>query len=252
MAIKGAQSSHRLLQLLVRVGRAHPAGIRLRDLAEQTGLTAPTVHRLVSCLLQEGFVERAPSSRRLRLGLEAMQLGLAATRDMPLADRFMPAMKRVARETGDSVFLMMRIGPDALCLHREEGSFPVKVLTVAPGTRRPLGLSGVGLAILALLPDEALWPLFQARRNDYAAVDMPLAALQRLVRAARRDGYVQHTEHRQAETSGVACAARFGHGTYAGLSVAAINSRMGQRRRVEIAALLRTEVDGVLREMAGG
>lgn len=242
----GAQSSHRLLQLLVRIGRAHPEGVRLRDLCEQTGLAAPTAHRLVACLVAEGFAERVPGSHRLRLGLEAMQIGLAATRDMPLLDRFLPAMKRIARKTDDSVFLIMRVGADALCVHREEGGYPVKVFAIAPGMRRPLGLSSVGLGIMAMLPPEEIAPIHEARRHEYAAAGVTLAALRRQIEAARRAGFVQQTEHRQAETSGVAVAARVGQATLAGLSVAAVNSRMGQSRRVEIGALLKAEIDAVL------
>jgi DNA-binding IclR family transcriptional regulator len=243
---RGAQSSHRLLQLLVRIGGAHPHGLRLRDLGEQTGLTPPTVHRLVACLISEGFVDRVPGSQRLRLGLEAMQIGLAATRDMPLAERFMPAMKRIARQTEDSVFLIMRVGPDALCVHREEGGYPVKVFAIEPGMRRALGLSSVGLGIMANLSNEEIAQIHATRRDDYAAAGVSLALLQRQVQIARRDGFVQQTEHRQAETSGVAVAARVGKSTYAGLSVAAINSRMGPARRLQIAALLKAEVEVVL------
>lgn len=247
----GARSSHRLLQLLARIGHSHPEGVRLRDLCAETGLPAPTAHRLVACLVAEGFVERIPGSHRLRLGLESMQLGLAATRDMPLLDRFRPAMKRIARRTDDSVFLMMRVGADALCVHREEGGYPVKVFSIAPGTRRPLGLSAVGLGVMAMLTDEEIAPIFEARRHEYAAAGMSLATLRRQVEAARRAGFVQQTEHRQAETSGVAVAARVGQATLAGLSVAAVNSRMGSGRREEIGALLRAEMDAALRGEGG-
>ena len=246
-ATPGARSSHRLLQLLAHIGRAHPEGLRLRDLCAQTGLPAPTAHRLVACLVAEGFVERVAGSHRLRLGLEAMQIGLAATRDMPLTDRFLAAMKRIARKTDDSVFLIMRVGPDALCVHREEGAYPVKVFAIAPGLRRPLGLSAVGLGIMAMLPADEIAAIHEARRHEYAAAGVTLATLRRQVEAARLAGFVQQTEHRQAETSGVAVAARVGQATLAGLSVAAVNSRMGRARRAEIGALLKAEIDAVLR-----
>lgn len=240
--ISGAQSAHRVLGLLRLIGQHHPQGVRVQDLALQMGLAVPTVHRLVSCLLQEGYAERVEGSRRVRLGLEAMHLGLAATRDLPLVDWFTPAMKRIARLTGDTVFLVVRSGPDALCVHREEGEFPIKVFTIAAGVRRPLGLSAVGLAILADLPEEEVARQFEARRHDYDAAGLRLTALHTVLRATRRDGYAQQTEHRAAETSGVGCAARIGAAGYAGLSVAAINSRMNPKRRAEIGQMLHHEL----------
>src|SRR3546814_14240930 len=49
-----------------------------------------------------------------------------------------PAMRRISAHTGDSSFLICRVGSDSLCLHREIGSYPVQVLAVTIGHRQPL------------------------------------------------------------------------------------------------------------------
>ena len=106
------------------------------QIAEQSDFTADLredlLHHdpLLACLVEEGFLERAAPSKLYRLGMEAMQLGLMSAGMAPVVDRFRPVMQRVARQSGDTVFLIVRSGDHALCLHREEGPYPVKAFVV--------------------------------------------------------------------------------------------------------------------------
>ena len=95
-------TSTRVLDLLKRVGFHHPQGVRLRDLISESGLDRSTTHRLLACLLDAGFVERAAPGKLYRLGMEAMQLGLLSASMVPVVERFRPVMQRIARQTADS------------------------------------------------------------------------------------------------------------------------------------------------------
>jgi len=239
--ISGAQTAHRTLDLLRRVGEKHLEGVRLAELLEATGLQRSTAHRLIACLVSEGFVERDTETRRYRLGVEAMQLGLAWGGGAPLIERCAPAMQRIARLTGDTVFLIVRSGDYALCLHREEGAFPIKAFVVDEGMRRLLGLSAVGVAMLAALPDEDIHALYQRSAVEYRRSGVSLEMLRDLVKNARRLGYSETTDWRTRETSGVGCAFLMSAHTRIGVSVAAVNSRMTEGRRKELGDLIRAE-----------
>ena len=75
----GAQTVRRALALLRLVATGQEAGVRLTDLSEMSGLSRPTVHRLLQVLLDEGAVERGAGSRNYRIGPEMLLLGLART-----------------------------------------------------------------------------------------------------------------------------------------------------------------------------
>ena len=241
-SITGAQSAARALALLRQVGAHHPQGVRLTDLIALTGQDRSTAHRLLNCLIEEGFVERALPAKSYRLGLEAMQLGLVSAGMLPVVERFRALMQKMARQSGDTVFLMVRSGDHALCLHREEGSYPIKAFVVEPGSRRLLGVSSVGIAVLARLPDAEVAAVHARQEREYHRLGLTLDKLQGLVRQARRHGFSQATDFRGEETSGVGCAFRLSSNSHAGISVAAINSRMPPARRLELGARLHAEL----------
>ncbi|HEX7391188.1 MAG TPA: helix-turn-helix domain-containing protein, partial [Acidiphilium sp.] len=67
----GTQSLNRALDLLRIVASRSRTGLRLVEAVEQTGLTRPTVHRLLQALTHQGFTAYDPASRRYHLGPEA-------------------------------------------------------------------------------------------------------------------------------------------------------------------------------------
>ncbi|MBA3405444.1 MAG: hypothetical protein H0U13_12285 [Gemmatimonadaceae bacterium] len=64
-----------------------------------------------------------------------------------------PGLLRIAKETGDTVFLTVRANNNSICAEREIGDFPIKTLVVEVGDLRPLGIGSGSLAILSALPD---------------------------------------------------------------------------------------------------
>ncbi|MEO7938601.1 MAG: IclR family transcriptional regulator [Burkholderiaceae bacterium] len=234
----GAQSASRALALLKLVGNHHPQGVRLKDLIAETGQDRSTVHRLLTCLVDEGFLERTAPSKSYRLGMEAMQLGLMSAAMVPVVDRFRPVMQRLARQTGDTVFLIVRSGDHALCLHREEGPYPVKAFVIEPGSRRLLGVSSVGMCILSRLPEAEVLAHYQRHEPQYLRLRMTADKLLRATSETRRKGYSEAQDFRTDDTNGVGCSFRLSRNTYAGISIAAIHSRMPPERRHEVAGQL--------------
>ena len=58
-----------------------------------------------------------------------------------------------AARSGDTSFLSVRRDAFAVCLHREEGAYPIRTHALEVGDRHPLGVGGGSLAILATLSD---------------------------------------------------------------------------------------------------
>ena len=98
-------------------------------------------------------------------------------------------MQRLARMSGDTVFLVIRQGDHCLCLHREEGPFPVKVFTTDIGGRRLLGLGAGGLAIMARLPDAEVLRIYERNAAEYAQADFTRERLLRAVHQTRAQGW---------------------------------------------------------------
>lgn len=240
--ITGVQSATRILSLLRIVGAHRGDGIRLRDVTELSGLDRSTAHRMLACLVDEGFVERIDSTKLYRLGLEALQWGFSSNGLATVVDRLRPMMQRLSRQTGDTVYLLVRSGDFALCLHREEGSYPIKVFTMDKGMRRPLGISAGGVAILALMPQEEVPEVYARNTAEYGRHGVSLAQFRRLVTRARSAGFSEMVHVSGEEARGVGRAFHLTQNSLAAISIASINSRMPAQRMAELGAQLDTEL----------
>ncbi|PXW50911.1 IclR family transcriptional regulator [Chelatococcus asaccharovorans] len=144
----------RAADVLKIVARAGPDGVRLTDLLPQLDLTRSTLHRIMQSLEAIEYLERVPGTRRYRLGLELFTLAVQAANPTGLLDLCRPGLLRLAAGTGDTVFLLVPQGYDAVCLDRIDGQFPIRALTEGIGGRIPLGLGSGPLILLAYMPRE--------------------------------------------------------------------------------------------------
>src|SRR4051812_10367167 len=150
--VQGTQVVGRVAQLLRIVARSADAGASLPEIVKASGLTRPTVHRLLSALAAEGLLDQGAESGTWHLGPELYVMGAVAAGRYAIEDLARPGLRRLADETGESAFLSIRRGDETVCLVREEGSFPLRSFVLHEGLRLPLGVGSAGLAILALLP----------------------------------------------------------------------------------------------------
>ena len=187
--VQGAQAVFRAIELLKLVGLNHERGISLPVLVASTGLKRATTYRLLNTLEETGLVAR--DARKLyRLGLETMQLGLATMSRVPILERCRPMMIRLARRTEDTVYLVVRNGDFAHCIHYEEGAFPIKALVLQVGGLRLLGIGSAGSALLATLTDEELERFHARRRTELQQEHRSLEQVRRQTGQTRRKGYV--------------------------------------------------------------
>jgi DNA-binding IclR family transcriptional regulator len=239
--VQGAQAIYRAVELLKLVSLNHAHGMTLAELVQITGLDRTTAYRLLSSLIQTGLVER-DALKIYRLGLEAMQLGLSTMSRVPILERCRPLMIRLARRTEDTVYLVVRNGDYAHCIHYEEGAYPIKALVLQVGGLRLLGVGSAGSALLATLSDEEIQALHARQRLELPLERRSLTTFNRQVNQTRRRGWTS-TDNLVAEgVSGVGVAFEVTPATYAAISVGAISNRMREERRQWVAQVMFEEL----------
>lgn len=247
----GAQAVDRALALLAAVGGSGPQGAALATLALATGVPKPTARRLLISLIGAHLVEQDAASR-YHLGAGAFLLGLRAGRRHDLLEQAADCVARLARASGDSAFLLVPQGDEALCLMRQEGTYPIRTHALLAGDRNPLGVGAGGLALLAALPEpeaaatlDRLGPALAARMGE-AAAEVPGD-----VARARRLGHAVNPGRVVAGSWGIGVAVRWPDGRpAAALSIAAVDNRLGPARQEELAALLHDEAAVIARRLA--
>lgn len=234
----GAQSLRRALQLLRLLAQHQEDGLKLTEVIAASGLERSTAHRLLSCLVEEQFAERSTDDKAYRLGIDAMQLGLACMRRAPLVDSCRALMQKLARMSGDTVFLVVRQGDYCVCLHREEGHFPVKVFTTDVGGRCLLGIGAGGLALMAALPDAEIERVMERHAQEYELAGFTPSGMAQAVKKTRMTGYADITDTITLGVSGVGRTFAASSTTLAAISFGAITPRLPADRKLEMAQLL--------------
>ncbi|KJL19528.1 HTH-type transcriptional regulator KipR [Microbacterium azadirachtae] len=151
-SVPGAQAIARAAELL-RLVTASPEGAALNQLATTSGLSRPTVHRLLSALRAEGLVDQDPHTARWMPGPELYLMGTVAAARYDITEIARDIVRSLAVKTEESAFLSVRRADETVCLLREEGAFPIRSFVLSEGVRFPLGVASAGLAILSFLPD---------------------------------------------------------------------------------------------------
>lgn len=239
--MKGPQTVMRALTLLRQIAALHPHGIAIGTLAQSAELDRVTAYRLVTSLVDFGLVAR-DASKNYRLGVEAMQLGLAAMRSAPIIDRVRPVMQRLARRTDDTVFLVVRSGDYGHCVHCEEGSYPVKALVLQVGGMRVLGIGSAGVTLLSTMSDQEVELLHARHLEEFKPRGPSLSQLRRLLAETRQRGYADTSDLVTDGVSGVGMRFEIDTGSHAAISIAAIRSRMTAERKQWIAGLIADEL----------
>lgn len=241
----GAQSVDRALVLLSLVGRHAGDGMALSELTAASGLNKPTVRRLMLALINGGMVDQCSRTQRYRPGPEAYLLGLRAAEHHGLIRTATRQVARLAKVTEDAACLSVRRGLHSLCLHREDGPYPIRTHALMPGAYHPLGVGAGSLAMLAALPDAEIEDTLAANHDTLVAEYpmLPPERLRELVAETRRLGHALNPGLVFPDSWGLGVALHWPDGSLAGaLSLAAIESRMQEPRcREELLPLLKRE-----------
>lgn len=183
----GPSTFRRGLEVLELLRRAGERGLTIPEIAVGTRIQRSTTYRFVDVLVQFGCVSRDDTTKRFSI----LPYWAAPDRsDEAVLEDAKSALRRISDLTGDSAFLICRSGADSLCLHREVGTYPLQVLTVAAGHRQPLGVGAAGLAFLAALPQDEVALLIEQNAPRLGAYgSMSAEQLQLLVNTTRDRGW---------------------------------------------------------------
>ncbi|WP_245266909.1 IclR family transcriptional regulator [Saccharomonospora piscinae] len=196
-----------LLSLLAERGQ-----LSVTEAGRELGIAPSSAHRLLSTLSHRDFAVRG-ERRRYRPG-PALR-GLSVVEDPPpLTDRVRPYLERLFDEVGETVHLMVRVGPEVRFVDGVEGRQPLRV-GLRTGARMPAHRTSGGKAMLADLTAaevEALWEPHGPAAGR--------AALTGELDAVRRRNYGLNHDESEAGVTALGASLGWIDGQHAALTVA--------------------------------
>jgi DNA-binding IclR family transcriptional regulator len=193
------------------------------ELAEESGYPRPTVHRILSTMLDVGWVSKTEAGL-WTLGPSLFRFGSLAADSFDIRRSARPYLAALASRTGDSSYLFVTHGERVLCLDRILGPGSVKVSMVEVGQTLP---SRRGAAPRVLLAFDPVW-----EGQQDAAEDAELMAELDLI---RKRGYALNLEELAAGICAVSAPVFDQSGSaVAAMSLGGLRERFSDERLPEI------------------
>jgi IclR family transcriptional regulator, KDG regulon repressor len=142
----------RALQILECFDDEHPER-GVSEIAQAVDLHKATTHRIMTTLLNFGYLERAEDGQRYRLGIRLTELGLKVVRRMDLRREALPYMKQLVEEWDETCDLSIFDSNNVFYVEVVRGN---RALTIAAavGQRLPAHSTASGKLFMAHLPKE--------------------------------------------------------------------------------------------------
>ena len=233
------QSVGRSLDILEALAGGGELG--LVELAGRTSLQPSTVHRLLSTLVDRGYVLQHAHTGRYLLGYKVVQLASSVSkRTEHLRALARPHLVSVQKITGETASLTVLEPPSTVYVDQVEGSRSVRMFAHVGATVLP-HTSAAGKAMLAFTPTPVVAELYNPEQLEQLTPHTitTLAALEDELARVRRRGYAIDNEEHE---TGVSCVAApiFEHegAVRAAISVSAPTPRIHAADTAELGELL--------------
>lgn len=196
MSVARGQSKtvFKAVQLLDVLAGPNPE-MGVSELARHLGLSKSVVHTLLATLMLTHLVEQNPETRLYRLGLGAFRLGQAVSNRLTLRTVALPHMSTLARQTDESVHLVVPDGDKGICIEEAVAGSNIR-LTFAPGLTGPLHLGASFKAILAFRQPHEIDAYMNGPglKSGPSGLSDPVAVRADLMEARARGYTVSHGE----------------------------------------------------------
>jgi IclR family pca regulon transcriptional regulator len=163
----------------------------LSEVARAASLDPGTAFRMLNTLVMLGYVARVPDSKRFRLTLKVVDLGLHAIGRSDLRELARPILRSLVGEISEAASLGVMDGGDVLYVERVRAGLTRLGVDIRIGTIIPAASGIIGHAILAFLPPRDLERILAAppRRSDAAIYPPMKIDLDRTLEVTRQRGY---------------------------------------------------------------
>lgn len=191
--------------LLLRLIAERDGPFALSDIAAASGLPAPTVHRLLDLLAQQGLVAHEKSQRNYRIGAELYRISSLIRSNVPLARVVRPILADAAHEADETCYFALYL-PSQLALMYESRVDSSHPLDFRFEFNRPMSLlwGSSGRVILAYLPPERVDAAFAQEHQFSRDGRVPdRQELEAELRRIREQGYAHSRGQRVAGAVGV-------------------------------------------------
>jgi len=238
----GVRAMDRATTILFELA-AHPEGLSLADLARQTGLTVPTVHRMIGTLRHRRLTRETPDGRQA-LGPGTLILARGFLGGLDFRVEALPILVELRDATDETCHLGTLANPHIVYVDKLDSTRSVGVVSRIGGTA-PAVTTALGRAILASSTPGVVDAVVESTHRQ---LGMPVDAdrLHDELERTRRDGYSRDLGENEPWVSCLGAPIFDEQGApVAAISLSIPTQRFDTGREAEWGALVRRSADRI-------
>jgi Transcriptional regulator len=165
--IESVENAARVLLMLRR-----KSILRVAEVAAELGIARSSAHRMLTTLQAHGLLRQDPASRGYRAGARLVEIGIAVIGATDLRAEARPILEELAKETSETVHLIVLEDTQILFVDGAEGSHVIRA-ALRTGDRGPAHAAAAGKVLLAALPQaefRARYPTSRLRGGTDRAI----------------------------------------------------------------------------------
>jgi len=165
--------------------------LTLSEVASLAGLDPGTAFRMLNTLVMLGYLSRIAESKRFRLTLKVVDLGLHAIGRADLREIARPILRSIVGEVNEAASLGVLDGADILYVERVRAGLTRLGVDIRIGTTIPAFWSTIGEAFLAYLPEAEFDRVLSIKPRPGAFPHKPMnrAEIEERLANVRQHGY---------------------------------------------------------------
>ena len=137
-------------------------GLGVTEIANQIDINKSSVYRILSTLVQYGYVEQDEETGRYKLGYKFLEISSRLLDSIDLRGEARPVLQELETETNEAIHLVVYDQAEVVYIEKLEGNETLRMHSKV-GKRAPMHCTSVGKAILANLPLETVLAIIEQK-----------------------------------------------------------------------------------------
>jgi IclR family KDG regulon transcriptional repressor len=200
------QSVDRSFFLLEYIAKNEP--VSLNELVEAIGLSKTTVHRLVSALIENKYVEKNNLTHQYSLSFKLFQLGNSSLQKNDYLNIAKSLISKLSNEINETCHLVIEDHQEVLYIEKFTPNNMFKAMASKVGQRAPMYCTAVGKSILSTYDNERIKAIWE-QTDITAYTDNTITNFDDFmqeIETIRQQGYAEDKEENE---KGITCVGTF-------------------------------------------
>ncbi|PWW28421.1 IclR family transcriptional regulator [Cytobacillus oceanisediminis] len=137
-------------------------GLGVTEIAKQIDINKSSVYRILSTLVQYGYIEQDGETGKYKLGYKFLEISSKLLESIDLRAEARPFLQELENETNEVIHLVVYDQGEVVYIEKLEGNETLRMHSKV-GKRAPMHCTSVGKAILAYLPSSVVLDILERK-----------------------------------------------------------------------------------------